>query len=213
MRKIYLSLFLLLAACATTRGTIAKIEKQRLTEAQENFNAPIPEGNFRSRHKAIHALPGEQLCEAVLPINKLDWFFIPMTEPVGVVRWKKQYFTSSQIGEHTGNVKIGINRLFDELENELRKCFIKAGMPYIVADKPYLDQPWDDVTCSASAVRKICGNDFVSEENYDQLMLTPQERRPYREALRDARVDAIWRSSQINCSGYTIGNTTRTTCR
>ena len=91
-------------------------------------------------------------------------------------------------------------------------CGVK-GNNTIVADKPYLDQPWDDVTCSASAVRKICGNDFVSEENYDQLMLTPQERRPYREALSDARVDAIWRSSQINCSGYTIGNTTRTTCR
>ena len=102
--------------------------------------------------------------------------------------------------------------MFDGLENELRKCFAKAGIPYVRTGKPY-NEPWEDVTCSALAVKKVCGDDFVSEENYDRLMILGKERLEYRDAVIDARVDAIWRSSQINCSGYTIGNTTRTTCR
>ncbi len=61
-----------------------------------SFSALIPEGDFRSRHKAIHALPGAQLCEAVLPINKLERFFIPMTKPIGVVRKKNNIFPAAK---------------------------------------------------------------------------------------------------------------------
>jgi len=172
MRLILIGVCLTLMACG---NSVEKIETKWVDETEKTFDAIIPEGNYRSRYKAVHALSGPQLCEAVLPLQRLDWIFIPMLEPVGVIRWKR-HPQNYLLSDLTSNVNIAVDRLYDELTQKTETCSKAAG-------RNYGSKPWDDVGCSIVAVRAVCGDEFVSDANYDRLLEIDKERKVYQQAM------------------------------
>ena len=204
MRLVLLFMSLFLFACG---NSVEKSENKWVGEAEKTIDAIIPEGNYRARYKAVHALSGPQLCEAVLPLQRLDGIFIPMLEPVGVIRWKwePQIYL---LGDQTSNVNIALDRLYNELTRETETCSKAAGRNF------YGQKPWEDRECGAVAVRAVCGVEFVSEANYDRLLEIHEERKIYRSAVSSRTARAVYRAANPTtyCSGTTISGISRVYC-
>lgn len=203
MRLILIGICLTLMSCG---NSVEKIEKKWVGEAEETFDAIIPDGNYRARYEAVHALSGPQLCEAMLPLQRLDWIFIPMLEPVGVIRWKQH--PQSHLGDHTSNVNIAVSRLYRELTQKTDTCSKAAG-------RNYGEKPWEDVGCSLIAVKAVCGDEFVSEANYDRLLEIDKERKIYRNAKSTAFARAAYKTANPTtyCTGSTIGGISNIRCK
>ena len=195
--------------------SVEKIENERIEQTQKIIDSFVPEGNYSSRYRVIHKMPTTQLCEAVLPLQRLEHIFIPMLDPAGIIRWKKRQFPSVLRADSTSNVNIVLTRLYNELTNETRKCS-KA------ASRLYGSKPWEDRSCGAKAVKVVCGDEFVSEENYERLLKINKERDLYRDAVISRKVDAVMRSTRsermqnrvgaISCVGNTSYGSTIVNC-
>ena len=204
MKLVLLFMSLFLFACGNSVGTI---EDKWVGEAEKTIDAIIPDGNYRDRYKAVGALSGSQLCEAVLPLQRLDGIFIPMLEPVGVIRWKYEpqiYLPDDQ----TSNINIAVGRLYNQLTAETEFCSKANGRNF------YEQKPWEDWACGVVAVRKVCGDEFVSEANYDRLLAIFEERKVYRSAVTSREARAAYRAANPTtyCSGTTVGGVSRLYC-
>jgi len=129
-----------------------------------------------------------------------------MLEPVGVIRWK-WHPQSYLLGDQTTNINIAVDRLYRELTQKTETCSKSAG-------RNYGEKPWDDVGCSIIAVRAVCGDEFVSEANYDRLLEIEKERNVYRNAVTSRTARAAYRAANPTtyCSGTTIGGISRISC-
>ena len=199
MRIIILFFSLFVAGCI---NTVERIENAQIEKTRQLFNVVTPEGNYSSRYRAIHNLPATKLCEAVLPLQVIDWIFIPMLEPVGVIRWNKKVYIQL---ESTENAEIGLSRLYKLLELETRNCQKTRG-------RPLISPSYEDRECGAQAVREVCGGDFVSEKNYERLLQLQKERKIYQKAVNNRIVRNLRPDNEIRCTGYTLGGYSSLKC-
>lgn len=199
MRLLIASLCIILLGCTPATQKLSSKQKKK---SQALFTAMAGEGDYKSRYENIYNTPAPRLCEAMMPMQSIDWTFVPMLEP-GVIRW---IYKAKEVsfGRRT-NAGIGYLRLYDLLTDETRKCTKARNRTSIVPE----GAPWEDRVCGPVAVKAVCGSTFVSYENYERLIELSEEMKKYQKMLRGP----IRADNEINCSGYSIGGSTRMRCR
>lgn len=199
MRLLIACLCLVFLGCtpATQKFSEAKVKESHIL-----FDAIAGEGDYKTRYERVYNSPAVELCKAAMPLQSLGSTFVAMPEP-GVIRWQHGGM-SVRLGRET-NGGLGYRRLTNMLEDETVACSKAKNRTWQLL-KRYPSADWE---CGIKAVKTVCGTDFVTYENYERLRVSASEYRDYNKKLQGTpRPD-----NQINCSGYTIGNTTRTTCR
>lgn len=199
MRLLLCCLCLVLLGCTPPNQ---KYSDGKVEESKNLFNAIGGEGNYKTRYERIHNAPASRLCEAIMPLQAVSWTFIPMTEP-GVIRWKPNGF-----GHRLGfreNGGIGVQRINDLLREETVKCTKARNRTSLIPP----GMPSEDRECGVVAVKAVCGENFVTYENYERLQELADEMLAYKKRLQGP----IRADNEIRCSGYNIGGSTRMRCR
>jgi len=181
-------------------------ETQKFAEAKQKdshilFDAIGGEGDYKTRYERIYNAPAAELCEATMPLQSTGSTFVAMPEP-GVIRWQHGG-KSVSLGYET-NGGLGYKRLTNMLEDETIACSKAKNRTWQLL-KRFPSADWE---CGIEAVKTVCGTDFVTYENYERLRVSAREYRDFHRKLQGTpRPD-----NQIECSSYTIGNSTRTRC-
>lgn len=198
MRLLVACLCLVLLGCTTETQ---KFSAAKVNESRILFDAIGGEGDYKTRYERIYNVPTVELCEAAMPLQSLGSTFVAMPEP-GVIRW--MHGGKSVRFDSETNGKLGYIRLTNMLEDETVAC-TKANNRTWEFLQRFPSADWE---CGIEAVKTVCGKDFVTYENYERLRVSAREYRDYRRKLSGPpRPD-----NQIECSSYTIGNSTRTRC-